>query len=423
MQEKHYPKINERIIDETLANGLKIRIIPKPGFTKAYAQLSVNYGSVDAKFDAGNGIVIPPKGVAHFLEHKVFEQPDGGNALATFAQTGASPNAFTSKNMTAYHFSCTENFDRNLEILLDFVTTPYFTDENVAKEQGIIGQEIGMVNDRPHFKVYENLHEALFSIHPARDSIIGTVESIGQITRKVLDDCYRTFYIPSNMLLTVAGDVDPNKVIDTAEAMLVKKYITPPVRDYGDEPESVAKREICERAECNMPIFAFGFKKKMETNGRQGMLNRLYAELACDLLFGESSQFYFDAYRDGVINTEFCAETAFYSGYGVVVLSGESRDPDEVLSRVLSVSKNIDDNYFKRVTRANIGVRLREFDTFSSVCRSVTSAHFAGYDYFDVFEAFEKIEKRDIMEFIADIFREDNLAVSKILPLGGEDYE
>ncbi len=423
MQEKLYPKINERVIDETLANGLKIRIIPKPGFTKAYAQLSVNYGSIDAAFDAGNGIVIPPKGVAHFLEHKVFEQPDGGNALATFAQTGASPNAYTSKKMTAYHFSCTEKFDRNLEILLDFVTTPYFTDENVLKEQGIIGQEIGMVNDRPHFKVYENLHEALFYNHPARDSIIGTVESIGQITRKVLDDCYRTFYIPSNMILTVSGDVDPARVIDTAEAMLVKKYIAPPSRDYGVEPENVAKHEICERAECNMPIFAFGFKRKLETSGKKGMLNRLYAELACDLLFGESSQFYYDAYRDGVINTEFSAESAFYPGYAIIVLSGESRNPEEVLSRAMKVSKNIDDNYFKRVTRANMGMRLREFDAFGSVCRSVAGAYFAGYDYFDVFEAFEKIEKRDIIEFIADMFCEDNLAISKILPLGGEDDE
>lgn len=423
MQEKLYPKINEKLISETLANGLEIKIIPKPGFSKAYAQLSVNYGSIDAAFDAGEGIVIPPKGVAHFLEHKVFEQPDGGNALATFAQTGASPNAFTSKTMTAYHFSSTEKFDRNLEILLDFVTTPYFTDENVAKEQGIIGQEIGMVNDRPHFKVYENLHEALFCTHPARDSIIGTVESIGQITRKVLDDCYRTFYIPSNMVLTVAGDVDPSRVIDTAEAMLVKKYIAPPKRDYGVEPEVVAKREICEKAECSLPIFAFGFKKKLETRGKSGMLNRLYAELACDLLFGESSQLYSDAYRDGVINTEFCAETAFYPGVGIVAISGESRDPDEVLSRVMNVSKSIDDNYFKRVICASLGARLREFDSFGSVCRSVASAHFAGYDYFDIFEAFEKIEKRDIMNFIADMFSEDNLAISKILPLGGEGNE
>lgn len=423
MQEKVYLKINEKVIDETLANGLKIRIVPKPGFTKAYAQLSVYYGSIDAHFDAGKGMITPPKGVAHFLEHKVFEQPDGGNALATFAQTGASPNAYTSKTMTAYHFSCTEHFDRNLEILLDFVSTPYFTDENVLKEQGIIGQEIGMVNDKPHFKVYENLHEALYHTHPARDSIIGTVESIGNITRTVLDDCYRTFYIPSNMILTVAGDVDPARVIETAESMLVKKYITPPKRDYGNEPESVAKKEICERAECNIPIFAFGFKKKLETTGKEGLKNRLYADLACDLLFGQSSQFYFDAYRDGVINTEFDADTVFYPNSLVTVLSGESRDPDEIIRRALNVSKKIDDNYFTRVHRAISGTRLRNFDQFSSLCRSMASAYFAGYDYFDTFEEFEKIKKRDIMEFIADMFSEENLAISKILPLGGEINE
>ena len=173
-------------------------------------------------------MLIPPKGVAHFLEHKVFEQPDGGNALQVFAQTGASPNAFTSRNMTAYYMSCTEHFRRNLEVLLDFVTTPYFTDENVKKEQGIIGQEIQMVNDNPYHCILDDLMAALYQTHPAKDSIIGTHDSIGAITRDTLFSCYQAFYIPSNMVLVVAGDVDADEVRDTAEAMLDREFREPP---------------------------------------------------------------------------------------------------------------------------------------------------------------------------------------------------
>lgn len=421
MQEKVYPKIHEKVMRETLANGLKIIIVPKPGFTKAYAQLSVHYGSIDAEFDAGAGVVVPPKGVAHFLEHKVFEQPDGGNALAIFAQTGASPNAFTSKIMTAYHFSCTENFNRNLEILLDFVNTPHFTDENVSKEQGIIGQEIGMVNDKPHFKVYENLMAGLYKVHPAKDSIIGTVDSIGNIDRKVLNDCYRTFYIPSNMVLTVVGDVDAEKVVEIAESMLVKKYVVPPKRDYGIEPAEVANEEICEHMECNMPIFALGFKKEAKTDGEEGLYNRLCSSFACELLFGEASAFYAELYRKGLINQEFGAEVVFYPNSLSLVLSGESRDPEAIKDAVLNVSRNIDDAYFERVKRALHGMRIRKFDRFSSVCRSLAEAEFAGYDYFDTFTVFEKIEKRDIMKFIADFPWENAMTMSKVLPKGEEN--
>ncbi|MBR5479686.1 MAG: insulinase family protein [Clostridia bacterium] len=420
MQEKVYPRIHEKVITETLANGLKIVIVPKPGFTKAYAQLSVHYGSIDAAFDAGKGIVVPPKGVAHFLEHKVFEQPDGGNALTTFAQTGASPNAFTSKNMTAYHFSCTENFERNLEILLDFVSSPHFTEENVSKEQGIIGQEIGMVNDKPDFKVYENLMANLFKVHPARDSIIGTVESIGNIDRNVLYDCYRTFYIPSNMLLTVVGDVDAKKIIETAEAMLDKKYTTPPKRDYGVEPCDVACAEICQTMECNLPIFALGFKKLAETSGDEGAANRACASMACELLFGEGSAFYSELYGKGIINQEFGAEAIFYPGCIAIVLSGESRNPELVKEAVLKVSHNIDDEYFERIKRAIYGMKIRRSDRFASLCRSIAEAEFANFDYFDTFNIFEKITKRDIMKFVESFPWEKSMTMSKVLPKNEE---
>lgn len=416
MQEKAYPEINERVISKKLGNGLEIKIVPKPGFTKAYAMLGVKYGSIDACFETNGGVVVPPKGVAHFLEHKVFEQPDGGNALQIFAQTGASPNAFTSKAMTAYHFSCTDYFDRNLEILLDFVTTPHFTDENVSKEQGIIGQEIGMVNDKPHFKVYENLMAALYQNHPAKDSIIGTIESIGQITRKTLMDCYHTFYIPSNMVLTVAGDVNAERIISAAEGMLPREYKKPPKRDYGKEPLKPAQKAVREEMECNLPIFAIGFKMPAETMGMQGIKLRLIAELAAELLFGTSSPFYADMYREGLINNQFGAEPMFFPNSVALMISGESNDPETVTKRILDQVCDMEDAYFERVKRAVYGVKMRYFDHFGILCREMATGTFGDYDYFDSFALFKNIKKHDIMIFIQKFLRENSMAISMILP-------
>ncbi|MEG2377825.1 MAG: pitrilysin family protein [Clostridia bacterium] len=416
MQERRYPEIGERILTTRLGNGLTINVVPKTGFKKAFAMLSVHYGSIDARFQTAEGIVVPPYGVAHFLEHKVFEQPDGGNALQAFASTGASPNAFTSKNMTAYHFSCTEHLHRNLEILFDFVTTPHFTDENVAKEQGIIEQEIGMVNGDPQFKVYENLMHALYEKHPAKDSIIGTTDSIHDITRGVLYDCYNTFYTPSNMALTVCGDVDAQAIAEIADNMTVSENRTLPLRDYGVEPDAPFVNEISENMECNLPIFAIGFKMNAETGGERGMKLRLIAELTADLIFGTSSPLYAELYRDGLINREFGAQPMFFPGSVAFMISGESRDPEEVRKRVLAWTADISDEFLRRVKHAQYGMRLRYFDYFDSLCRQIADGTQNGYDYLNVFSLFLKIEKDDIINFAHELLSEKRMAVSTVLP-------
>ena len=308
MKENSYPALKQKMISHTLPNGLKICVFEKPGFRRAYAQLSVNYGSIDISFDSDGERYTSPLGVAHFLEHKVFEQPDGGNALTIFAKTGASPNAFTSSTMTAYHFSGTDKFMRNLEVLLSFVTSPYFTEENVAKEQGIIGQEISMVNDRPGWRVYENLMKSLYVTHPVKDSIIGTVESIGEITRDVLFKCYNTFYVPSNMTLCVAGDVSAQDVIAAAESILPKEKAPVIKRDYGVEENYVARAYVEETIEIAIPQFAIGTKCNMKTYGEDGLRNRIIAELAADILAGPSSALYSDLYANGGITADFASE-------------------------------------------------------------------------------------------------------------------
>ncbi len=418
MKENCYPNINQKMISHTCGNGLRICVFPKPGFRRSYAMLAVNYGSNDISFDFGGDKYTSPLGVAHFLEHKVFEQPDGGNALQIFAKTGASPNAFTSKNMTAYHFSGTGKFMQNLEILLNFVTSPYFTDENVKKEQGIIGQEISMVNDRPGWRVYENLMSSLYSVHPAKDSIIGTVESIGKITRETLFKCYNTFYVPSNMTLCVAGDVSAEKIIDAAESMLRRDKVVLPERDYGNEPSPVAKKYHKENMETPIPIFAIGTKRAMKTCGEEGMRNRIVAELAADVLAGPASSLYTGLYESGTISSDFDSEAMFFPGSVSMMISGESRNPEQVLEavkmRAEKLSESVDASYFNRIKKANLGMRIRSLDKVKSLCHEQADAVFAGYDYLDTIEIINEIEADEISSFIRKIFREENTALSVI---------
>ncbi len=416
MQENSYPKLNQKMISHTLANGLKICIFQKKGFKRAYAVLAVNYGAIDTTFRVDGESYTSPLGVAHFLEHKVFEQPDGGNALQAFAKTGASPNAFTGKNMTAYYFSGTENFVRNLEILLGFVTTPYFTDENVRKEQGIIGQEIGMVNDRPGWRVYENLMRSLYQAHPARNSIIGTVESISQITRDVLFGCYNTFYVPSNMTLCVGGDVNPEKVIETAEAILPKFKAKIPEKEYAHEPSGVAESRIEETAEIAIPQFAIGIKTAIETSGEEGMRNRILADISADILAGPSSPLYAKLYGDGIITSDFGAEFMYFPENAALMISGESRDPDAVLSEVKAyaekMSKDVDTAYFERIKKSYLGMKLRSLDKVKTLCNEQIEAAFAGYDYLDSIDIINEIEPSEVSSFIRKLFRDENIALS-----------
>lgn len=418
MKENCYPGINQKMISHTCGNGLRICVFPKPGFRRSYAMLAVNYGSNDISFDFDGNKYTSPLGVAHFLEHKVFEQPDGGNALQIFAKTGASPNAFTSKTMTAYHFSGTSKFMHNLEILLDFVTSPYFTDENVKKEQGIIGQEISMVNDRPGWRVYENLMSSLYSVHPAKDSIIGTVESIGKITRETLFKCYNTFYVPSNMTLCVAGDVSAEKIIEAAESMLRRDKVVLPERDYGNEPDAVSQKYREENMETPIPIFAIGTKHRMKTDGEEGMRNRIIAELAADVLAGPASSLYTRLYGDGTVSADFDSEAMFFPGSVAMMISGESRDPERVLEEVYKrtekLRNGVDASYFNRIKKANLGMRLRSLDKVKSLCHEQADAVFAGYDYLDTIEIMNEIEADEISSFIRRFFREENTTLSII---------
>lgn len=417
MKELCYPNIKEREFIACLSNGLTVSVVPKPGFSKAFAMLAVGYGSVDASFVCDGVSLTPPKGVAHFLEHKVFEQPDGGNALQAFAQTGASPNAFTSKEMTAYHFSCTKNFSQNLEILLDFVSTPHFTDENVKKEQGIIAQEIGMVSDRPAWRVYENLMKTMFPGSPLGDSIIGTVESINQITRDTLFSCYRSFYRPSNMVLTVAGAVSPDEVCTAAEQILGSRHQQKPERLTDLSSTSTPGEFVSECMEVSMPIFAIGYQTGHYLDG---LKEEIVADIALDLLAGPASKLYQSLYEQGLINREFEAESLLHRGVCGAMLSGEGKDPHAVRDAVEAAAKTlcgeVTEREFERAKRAQFGAWLRRTDSFEMLCRAQARSYLSGYSSLGFASVFESVTMEDVSECLERVFVNGAATLSQILP-------
>ncbi len=396
-----------------LNNGLTVCYFEKKGYMKKYAILATNYGSVDSIFTTNEGEFETPQGVAHFLEHKLFEQKDGTNALELFAKTGASPNAFTSQEMTAYYFECTDKFEENFKILLDYVSNPYFTDENVEKEQGIIGQEIRMVEDTPNWVCYVNMFEALYHNHPIKESIIGSIESISKITKETLYLCQKTFYNANNMVLCVAGDLDMDFVLKTAEEMYPKPEVTLISRDYKEEPSHVKMEIISKEMEVSQPLFRLGFKD----NNADGTLDReVLGQIASNLFAGKTSELYEKLYNKGLINRSFHGNYQSFPAGGVLEFSGESSDPllvSKIIKEELD-NLNISDEELEITKNTFFGEIISAGDDFDSLCIIQVSAHFKGAKYDDFEKIYRKISKEDIYNFLSEI--KENNALSIIKP-------
>ena len=423
METKRFANIGETEYTEHLPNGLTVHVVTKPGYTKSYAFFATNYGGADRRFRLGGTWIDTPAGVAHFLEHKMFDTPDGGNALNILSANGASPNAYTSSGITAYHFESTDGFYENLRCLLDFVSVPYFTAESVQKEQGIIGQEIRMIEDDPGFCVYQNLMQSLYAHNPVRESVAGTVESIAKITEQTQYDCHRVFYIPSTMTLCVVGDVDPGKVIAIAREVLPKTPGEVPARDYGPAEDAQPVTSRCEvRMSVSAPQFLIGAKVAPET-GAARLRQALTGQLALHALLGRSSPFYTKLYADGLLTTDFGYELDYTAGTATVILGGESRDPEAVFAalaeQVDGIARNgLDEDLFLRAKRLDFGARLRALGSFSSLCAALADGQFAGYDYLDAFRVAEEIDRESVARFITEHLAEGRIAMSVVRPAG-----
>ena len=426
MNRTHYPRLDEQVWRETLPNGLDVILLPRQGFSRKIAYFVTDFGSVHTDFFFEGKEHHVPAGVAHFLEHKLFDLP-GRDVSAEFAAQGAHTNAFTSYDMTAYYFSCTEGFETCLRLLLEFVSTPYFTEESVNKEFGIIDQEIGMTEDAPDNRVYENLMAAAFSDHPIRVPILGTRETIRQITPEILTTCHRAFYTPGNMLLCVVGDVEPETVTSIAREVLgdEPREVGRKLRDWN-EPESCPEQNVEGAMEVAMPMFSLLFKCPHPGHGEEGIRREITAELACELLFGESSELYQKLYEEGIIDTSFGGGFEIIDGCAMLMVSGDSDYPEEVRSALIAQAaklarEGIAKADYDRMLRCALGSRIKGLDSFDSTCFRLCAYHMTDFDYFDFPRIYESITPEEIQAFLGSCLREDNCALSVIYPTHQEE--
>ena len=426
MNERIFENLGERAFEDTLPNGLRIKVVPKRGFARTYAFFATNYGSMDTRFQLDGKPYVSPDGVAHYLEHKMFDMPDG-NALQKMSATGASPNAFTSYNLTAYHFSCTSEFEENFRTLLQFVSQGYFTQESVEKERGIIAQEINMYADNPGSRVDENLFRAMYQNHPIRVPVAGTVESIQEITAQTLIDCHRAFYDPSNMVLCVVGDVDPQMIRETALEILPKVPGGASERDYGaKEPAAPLMHTITQEMEVSMPMFSVGFKGAEIPKGPQRLRQEIIGDLAGEILCGESSRLYQSLYESGLIDPGFGVSYSLVRELSMLCLGGDSENPQAVLDAVLEeaqriVKEGVDEALFLRLKRSAVGRRIRGLDSFEGLCYRLALSDFDGYDSFTFPELYESITAEDVRQLIAREITPEQAVLSIILPKTREE--
>lgn len=418
--------LKEEMLFATHKSGLKVYVFPKSGFSKYYAIYGTDYGSTDREFvvPGDKEKTVVPDGIAHFLEHKMFEQPDGSNAFDSFALTGASSNAFTSFDLTAYLFSCTDKFYENLDILVDFVNKPAFTDENVAKEMGIIGQEIKMYDDDPGWRVFFNTLCALFQNNPVKIDIAGTVESISKIDKEILYKCYNTFYNPGNMILVLAGDIDINEVLRRLDKHIdADKNLGSIDRPGIVEPEERATEYIEQKLVVSQPMFEIGFKDNTPyTDGKELLHREITTDIILDVLFGKSSEFYMSLYGDGLIDGSFGAETELEKRYGFTMTGGESKDPKQVYDRVKAhiketQAKGICPDEVSRAKKVAKASTIKAFNSVEAMGNSFIRFLLKGINPLEYADAIDRITVEDVNDRLATHFDTNNCVLSTIVPI------
>lgn len=404
------------------ATGLEIFVYPKKDFSTTYAMFSTRYGSIDNCFkrsDEGEAQAVPA-GIAHFLEHKLFESEDG-DAFSRFAVTGASANAYTSFESTCYLFAAAQNVYESLEILLDFVQSPYFTEQTVKKEQGIIGQEIKMYDDDPGWRVMFNMLGAMYFHHPIKIDIAGTVESIAEITPEYLYRCYSTFYNLGNMSLVIAGNIDVDKVLELCDKMLKPNVPISVDRVFEEEPDQVVVPYTEQRLSVALPLFQFGYKERTD-GGLADEKTLAETEIILDILASDSSPLFKRLYDEQLINeASFSYEFFEGEGYASILFGGESRDPkrvaEEIKKEVARLKESgVDKTAFEISKKSLYGTNIGGLNSTSTIANAMTSLNFKGRELFRYIDAFAKVTIDDVNARLREIMREDKSVLSVILP-------
>ncbi|MCU6707167.1 insulinase family protein [Paenibacillus sp. J5C_2022] len=422
METLSYKHVEETLYREVLDNGLEVIVLPKEGFHKTYATFSTKYGSIDNEFAVEEQQVERvPDGIAHFLEHKMFEEPEG-DIFAVFASQGASANAYTTFDRTVYLFSATEKIYENLETLINFVQNPYFTDENVDKEKGIIEQEINMYRDNADWRVYFGLIDALYHHHPVHIDIAGTVDSIYQIDKETLYHCYETFYHPSNMLLFVVGGVEAEEVFRLVKSNQAAKSFKPQGeinRYFQEEPTSVKIPRKVSQLPVSLPKCMIGFKEKHAPagGGKEQLRREIATKLMLETLIGPSSALYQNLYEQSLISDSFGHEYNAGKGYAFSVMGGDTQDPDQLIEAIRAAiqeakSSGVPEAVFERAKKKKIGSYLRMLNSPESIAGEFTRYRFRDNDMFDVLACYENCTLNEVNARLQELFDFDQMAVS-----------
>ena len=419
-------KVKEKLYIEKLENGLTIMIIPKKNIQKKYIMWATNYGSIDNQFvvPGEKEITKVPDGIAHYLEHKMFEQKNGKNSLDVLTALGVNANAYTTTNHTAYLFECTDNFYPALDELMDYVQNPYFTDENVEKEKGIISQEIMMYDDYPEWAVYMNAMKAMYEKHPINIDIAGTVESIKKIDKEVLYKCYNTFYNPSNMVMCVSGDFDPENILKEIKKRLIEKPKQGEIkRIFEQEKKEIVKKEHEQKMEVSMPIFVIGIKDIEKTpeemSEEEKVKKHIAIEILLNIIIGKSSQLYKKLYENELLMSEPYGEYEFAKNFAHITITGQSNTPKKILQEIQKEIQNIKQNgiqeeQFNRVKNMIYGSYIKEYNDVSSICRMFISDYFKGINSFQYLENYEQVTKEYTKQILEEVFKPEQTVISII---------
>ena len=415
-------QVKEKLYIEKLENGLTVLIIPKKGIRKKYAMWATYYGSIDNKFvvPGEENITEVPDGIAHFLEHKMFEQENGTNSLDVLTALGVNANAYTTNNYTTYLYESTDNFYQALDELMDYVQNPYFTDENVEKEKGIIAQEIKMYDDYPDWVVYMNALKNMYKNNPVKIDIAGTVESIYKIDKEVLYKCYNTFYNPANMVMCFSGDFEPEELVKEIKKRLIEKPSQGEIkRIYEEEPEEIAEKRVEQTMEVSMPLFVIGIKDKASNKEQDVVKKHIAIEILLNMIIGKSSNLYKELYDSELLVSEPFLEYEFTSNYAHIAITGSSKDPDKVLEKIEKEierlkMQGIDLEHFERIKNMLYGNAVKEFNNVSDIARMFISDYFKGVNSFDYLEKYKQVTPEYALEILKEVFLKEKTVISII---------
>ncbi|TFE02820.1 EF-P 5-aminopentanol modification-associated protein YfmH [Jeotgalibacillus salarius] len=427
MHKKVFSQLDEKIYIEKMSNGLQVCILPKKDFNKTFATFTTKYGSIDNQFIplGEDDYIRVPDGVAHFLEHKMFEKEEG-DVFQKFSMNGASANAFTSFTRTAYLFSSTSNFEKNLDVLIDFVQSPYFTEETVEKEKGIIGQEITMYDDNADWRLYFGAIENMFKNHPVKVDIAGTVESISSITKDHLYQCYQTFYHPSNMMLFIVGAVEPEGIMNFIRDNQLARDFDPEEkieRKFEEEPEHVNRTHHELHMDVQVAKCMMGIKSiEKGISGKELMKKELAVNTALDVLFGKTSSHYTSLYKDGLIDDHFSYDFTQENNFGFALIGSNSANPQKLSERIKEIILNevkepsITEQQLQSVKKKNIGGFLRSLNSPEFIANQFTRYAFNDMDLFEAVPVLETLTLEDVHEAFSSLVKEDRITSFYILP-------